>query len=71
MFDSFGVGLALPQLGGHITRDAVRAFCERAEALGTDVRGRSLVRDVVEELQPDSARMDDAAALAETQERPQ
>jgi len=32
--DSFGVGLTLPQLGEHVTRDAVRAFCERAEALG-------------------------------------
>ena len=34
MFDSFGVGLTLPQLGEHVTRHAVRAFCERAEALG-------------------------------------
>jgi probable F420-dependent oxidoreductase len=34
MFDSFGVGLTLPQLGEHVTRQAVRAFCERAEALG-------------------------------------
>ncbi len=34
MFEQFGVGLTLPQLGGHVTRDAVRAFCERAEALG-------------------------------------
>jgi probable F420-dependent oxidoreductase len=34
VFESFGVGLTLPQLGGHVTRDAVRAFCERAEALG-------------------------------------
>ena len=34
MFESFGVGLTLPQLGDHVTRDAVRAFCERAEALG-------------------------------------
>ena len=34
MFDSFGVGLTLPQLGEHVTRDAVRAFCGRAEALG-------------------------------------
>ena len=31
---SFGVGLTLPQLGPHVTRDAVRGFCERAEALG-------------------------------------
>jgi probable F420-dependent oxidoreductase len=34
VFDSFGVGLTLPQLGKHVTRDAVRSFCERAEALG-------------------------------------
>ena len=34
MFESFGVGLTLPQLGVHVTRDAVRVFCERAEALG-------------------------------------
>ena len=31
---SFGVGLTLPQLGQHVTREAVRTFCERAEALG-------------------------------------
>ena len=29
-----GVGLTLPQLGPHVTRDAVRGFCEEAEALG-------------------------------------
>ncbi len=29
-----GVGLTLPQLGPHVTRDAVRGFCESAEALG-------------------------------------
>jgi probable F420-dependent oxidoreductase len=29
-----GVGLTLPQLGPHVTRDAVRGFCERAEANG-------------------------------------
>ncbi|MBB3014203.1 CopG family transcriptional regulator [Cupriavidus alkaliphilus] len=33
------------------------------------LRGRSLVRDVVEDLQPDTARLDDAAAQAEAQER--
>ena len=58
-------------------QDAARAqgkarFEQFVEQLGRHLlRGRSLVRDVVEELQPDSARMDDAAALAETQERPQ
>jgi probable F420-dependent oxidoreductase len=34
VFETFGVGLTLPQLGGHVTRDAVRGFCQRAEALG-------------------------------------
>lgn len=29
-----GVGLTLPQLGPHVTRDAVRGFCEEAEAAG-------------------------------------
>lgn len=29
-----GVGLALPQLGGHVTAEVLRGFCERAEALG-------------------------------------
>lgn len=28
------VGLSVPQLGGVVDRDALRAFCERAEALG-------------------------------------
>jgi hypothetical protein len=28
------IGLTLPQLGGHVTRDGVRGFCERAEELG-------------------------------------
>ncbi|CAB4869470.1 MAG: TIGR03619 family F420-dependent LLM class oxidoreductase [Actinobacteria bacterium] len=28
------VGLSLPQLGGHVTRDVVRGFAERAEELG-------------------------------------
>jgi probable F420-dependent oxidoreductase len=30
----FGVGLTLPQLGEHVTGDAVRAFCESAESFG-------------------------------------
>ena len=29
-----GVGLTLPQLGPHVTRDAVRGFCESAEEMG-------------------------------------
>ena len=28
------IGLSLPQLGGHVTRDGLRAFCEQAEELG-------------------------------------
>ena len=28
------IGLCLPQLGGHVSRDGLRAFCERAEELG-------------------------------------
>lgn len=31
---SIGVGLCLPQLGPHVTMDAVREFCRRAEELG-------------------------------------
>ena len=34
MFDHFAVGLTLPQLGEHVSRSAVRSFCERAEAAG-------------------------------------
>ena len=45
-------------------------FQQFVEQLGRHLmRGRSLVRDVVEELNPDTARLDDAAALAEAQER--
>jgi probable F420-dependent oxidoreductase len=36
VFDEFSVGLTLPQLGPHVSRRAVRAFCERAEVLGFD-----------------------------------
>ena len=28
------IGLCLPQLGGHVSRNSLRAFCERAEELG-------------------------------------
>ncbi|MEZ5217149.1 MAG: TIGR03619 family F420-dependent LLM class oxidoreductase [Ilumatobacteraceae bacterium] len=31
-----GVGLTVPQLGEHVTRRALRGFCERAEAVGFD-----------------------------------
>ena len=45
-------------------------FEQFVEQLGRHLmRGRSLVRDVVDELNPDAARLDDAAALAEAQER--
>lgn len=56
-------------------QDAARAqgkarFAEFVEQLGRHLlRGRSLVRDVVEELHPESARLDDAAAAATAQER--
>ena len=29
-----GIGLCLPQLGAHVTLDAVRGFAQRAEELG-------------------------------------
>jgi hypothetical protein len=56
-------------------QDAARAqgkarFEQFVEQLGRHLlRGRSLVRDVVEELHPDPMRMEDAAAAAEAQER--
>ena len=52
-------------------QDAARAQGKaRFEQLGRHLlRGRSLVRDVVEELQPDSARLHETAAAAEEQER--
>ncbi|TEQ24247.1 CopG family transcriptional regulator, partial [Pseudomonas aeruginosa] len=56
-------------------QDAARAqgkarFEQFTEQLGRHLlRGRSLVRDVVEELHPDPMRMDDAAAVAEARER--
>src|SRR5690606_6393868 len=47
-------------------------FEQFIEQLGRHLlRGRSLVREVVEEIQPDTRRLDEAAALAETQEHPQ
>ncbi|MDN7754704.1 CopG family transcriptional regulator [Burkholderia gladioli] len=56
-------------------QDAARAqgkvrFEQFVEQLGRHLmRGRSLVREVVEELNPDAARLDDAAAQVEAQER--
>ncbi|MFP4596319.1 CopG family transcriptional regulator [Ralstonia sp.] len=45
-------------------------FEQFVEQLGRRLmRGRSLVREVVEELNPDAARLDGAAALGEDQER--
>ena len=62
-----------PSPGQH--QEAARAhgkarFEQFVEQLGRHLmRGRSLVRDVVEELHPDPMRMDDAAAVAEARER--
>ncbi|BCF95031.1 CopG family transcriptional regulator [Paraburkholderia largidicola] len=56
-------------------QDAARAqgrarFEQFVEQLGRHLmRGRSLVREVVEELNPDDARLDEAAAQAEAQGR--
>ncbi|WP_186073105.1 CopG family transcriptional regulator [Burkholderia gladioli] len=56
-------------------QDAARAqgkvrFEQFVEQLGRHLmRGRSLVREVVEELNPDTARLNDAAAQVEAQER--
>ena len=56
-------------------QDAARAqgkvrFEQFVEQLGRHLlRGRSLVRDVVEELHPDPMQMDDAAAMASAHER--
>jgi len=58
-----------------VHQDAARAqgkarFGQFVEQLGRHLmRGRSLVREVVEQLNPDAARLDDAAAQAEAQER--
>ena len=47
-----------------------RRFEQFTEQLGRHLmRGRSLVRDVVEELHPDPMRMEDAAVVAKAQER--
>ena len=52
------------------SRPGQARFEQFVEQLGRHLlRGRSLVRDVVEELHPDPMRMDDAAALAEARER--
>jgi len=65
--------VSTPVPEGH--QDAARAqgkarFGEFVEQLGRHLlRGRSLVRDVVEELQPESARLDEDAARATAQER--
>lgn len=56
-------------------QDAAKAqgkarFEQFIEQLGRHLlRGRSLVREVVEEIQPDPQRLDEAAALDEAQER--
>ncbi|TMN24209.1 ribbon-helix-helix protein, CopG family [Pseudoxanthomonas sp. X-1] len=63
--------VSTPVPEGH--QNAARAqgkarYTEFVEQLGRHLlRGRSLVRDVVEELQPESARLDDLAAQAAAQ----
>ena len=70
---SSGVPVSTPVPEAH--QDAARAqgkarFEQFVEQLGRHLlRGRSLVRNVVEELHPDPVRMDDATALAEAHER--
>src|SRR5574340_1601538 len=64
------VSTPVPEAHQEAARAQGRARFEQfIEPLGRHLlRGRSLVKDVVEELQPDSARLDEAAALAEAQE---
>lgn len=64
------VSTPVPEAHQQAARAQGKARLEQfVEQLGRQLlRGRSLVRDVVEELQPDTARLDDAAALAEAQE---
>ncbi|OFM64151.1 CopG family transcriptional regulator, partial [Pseudomonas sp. HMSC072F09] len=65
------VSTPIPEAHQEAARAQGKARFEQfVEQLGRHLmRGRSLVRDVVEELNPDAARLDDAAALAEAQER--
>lgn len=65
------VSIPVPEAHQEAARAQGRARFEQfIEQLGRHLlRGRSLVRDVVEELHPDSARMADTAATAKAQER--
>lgn len=65
------VSTPLPEAHQEAARAQGRARFEQfVEQLARHLlRGRSLVRDVVGEMQPDSARMEDAVAAAEVQER--
>ena len=65
------VSTPLPESHQEAARAQGRARFEQfVEQLGRHLlRGRSLVRDVVEELHPDPMRMDDAAAMASADER--
>ena len=73
LFIRYYLTVSTPVAEAH--QDAARAqgkarFEQFTEQLGRHLlRGRSLVRDVVEELHPDSVRMEDAAAAADAQER--
>ncbi|KGB98665.1 CopG family transcriptional regulator [Burkholderia cepacia] len=73
LFIRYFLTVSAPVPEGH--QEAARAqgrarFEQFVEQLGRHLmRGRSLVRDVVEELQPDIARLDEAAAQAEALER--
>ena len=61
-------GARSPQ--GRGPRQGKARFEQFVEQLGRHLlRGRSLVRDVVEELHPDPMRMDDAATMASADER--
>lgn len=65
------VSTPLPEAHQEAARAQGRARFEQfVEQLARHLlRGRSLVRDVVGEMQPDAARMEDAVAAAEVKER--
>lgn len=65
------VSTQLPEAHQEAAKAQGKARFEKfIEQLGRHLlRGRSLVRDVIEEIQPDTRRLDDAAVLAEAQEQ--
>src|SRR5471030_3550609 len=65
------VSTPVPEAHQEAARAQGRARFEQfIEQLGRHLlRGRSLVKDVVEEIHPDTTHLDDAAAVAEAQER--